>query len=108
MPKSLRKSLTYDRGREMALHKQIAADLELTVYFAAPHAPWHRGSNGHTNGLVREYLPKGIDLSAYSQADLNKIANLLNTRPRKKLGFRTPEEVYLQPYTPLQGVALQG
>src|SRR5215468_5389525 len=103
VPKSLRKSLTYDRGREMALHKQIAADLELTVYFADPHAPWQRGSNEHTNGLVREYLPKGTDLSGYSQADLNKIANLLNTRPRKKLSFRTPEEVYLaslQPYAP--------
>jgi IS30 family transposase len=111
VPKSLRKSLTYDRGREMALHKQIAADLELTVYFADPHAPWQRGSNEHTNGLVREYLPKGSDLSGYSQAYLNKIANLLNTRPRKKLGFRTPEEVYLaslQPYPPPQGVALQG
>ena len=110
VPKSLRKSLTYDRGREMALHKQIAVDLELTVYFADPHAPWQRGSNEHTNGLVREYLPKGTDLSGYSQADLNKIANLLNTRPRKKLGFRTPEEVYLaslQPYAPPQGVALQ-
>src|SRR6516165_10813460 len=87
VPKSLRKSLTYDRGREMALHKQIAVHLELTVYFADPHAPWQRGSNEHTNGLVREYLPKGTDLSGYSQADLNKIANLLNTRPRKKLGF---------------------
>jgi hypothetical protein len=68
------------------------------------------GSNEHTNGLVREYLPKGTNLSGYSQADLNKIANLLNTRPRKKLGFRTPEEVYLaslQPYAPPQGVALQ-
>lgn len=110
VPKSLRKSLTYDRGREMALHKQIAVDLELTVYFADPHAPWQRGSNEHTNGLVREYLPKGTDLSGYSQADLNKIANLLNTRPRKKLGFRTPEEVYLaslQPYAPPHGVALQ-
>ena len=60
---------------EMALHKQIAADLELTVYFADPHAPWQRGSNGHTNGLVREYLPKGTDLSGYPQADLKKIAN---------------------------------
>jgi hypothetical protein len=86
----------------MALHKQIAVDLELTVYFADPHAPWQRGSNEHTNGLVREYLPKGTDLSGYSQADLNKIANLLNTRPRKKLGFRTPEEVYLSPMLPLE------
>jgi transposase, IS30 family len=94
VPELLRKSLTYDRGREMALHKQVAADLNLTVYFADPHAPWQRGSNENTNGLVREYLPKGSDLSAYSQAELNDIADRLNTRPRKKLDFLTPKEVY--------------
>jgi IS30 family transposase len=95
VPELLRKSLTYDRGKEMALHKQIAADLNLTVYFADPHAPWQRGCNENTNGLVREYLPKGTDLSVHSQAELNAIAENLNTRPRKKLGFLTPEEVYL-------------
>ena len=79
----------------MALHKQVAADLNLTVYFADPHAPWQRGSNENTNGLVRQYLPKGTDLSVHSQAGLNAIAESLNTRPRKKLGFLTPEEVYL-------------
>ena len=94
VPQLLRKSLTYDRGKEMALHKQVAADLNLTVYFADPHAPWQRGSNENTNGLVREYLPKGSDLSIYSQAQLNAIADRLNTRPRKKLDFLTPEEVY--------------
>jgi len=94
VPGLLRKSLTYDRGREMALHKQVAADLNLAVYFADPHAPWQRGSNENTNGLGREYLPKGSDLSVYSQAELNEIADCLNTRPRKKLGFLTPEEVY--------------
>ena len=95
LPELFRRSLTYDRGKEMALHKQIAADLNLTVYFADPHAPWQRGCNENTNGLVREYLPKGTDLSVHSQAELNAIAENLNTRPRKKLGFLTPEEVYL-------------
>src|ERR1019366_8507953 len=93
VPETLRKSLTYDRGKEMALHKQVAADLNLTVYFADPHAPWQRGSNENTNGLVRQYLPKGSDLSSHSQVELNAIAESLNTRPRKKLGFFTPEEI---------------
>jgi IS30 family transposase len=94
VPDALRLSLTYDRGKEMALHKKVAADLNLTVYFADPHAPWQRGSNENTNGLVREYLPKGSDLSVYSQAQLNAFAKRLNTRPRKKLSFQTPDEVY--------------
>ena len=94
VPDALRLSLTYDRGKEMALHKQVAADLNLTVYFADPYAPWQRGSNENTNGLVREYLPKGTDLSVYSQAQLNAVAKRLNTRPRKKLSFLTPDEVY--------------
>jgi IS30 family transposase len=109
IPALLRKSLTYDRGKEMALHKQVAADLNLIVYFADPHAPWQRGSNENTNGLVREYLPKGTDLSIYSQAQLNAIAKQLNQRPRKKLGFQTPEEVYNQyllAHTPETIVAL--
>jgi len=95
VPELLRQSLTHDRGKEMALHKQVAADLNLTVYFADPHAPWQRGSNENTNGLVRQYLPKGTDLSIHSQAQLNSIADNLNSRPRKKLKFYTPEEVYL-------------
>jgi IS30 family transposase len=110
VPETVRKSLTYDRGKEMALHKQVAGDLNLTVYFADPHAPWQRGSNENTNGLVRQYLPKGSDLSGHSQADLNAIAQSLNTRPRKKLGFFTPEEVYqanLSRYTSQSIVALQ-
>ncbi len=94
IPPEIRKSLTYDQGREMSLHKQVAADLNLTVYFADPHSPWQRGSNENTNGLVREYLPKGSDLSIYSQDELNEIADRLNTRPRKKLDFQTPQEVY--------------
>jgi IS30 family transposase len=96
VPELLRLSLTYDRGREMACHKELAADLSLTVYFADPYAPWQRGTNENTNGLVRQFLPKGIDLSPYSQDDLNEIASLLNNRPRKTLGFQTPAEVYSQ------------
>ena len=110
VPDVLRRSLTYDRGKEMALHKRVASDLNLTVYFADPHAPWQRGSNENTNGLVREYLPKGSDLSVHSQAELNAIAERLNTRPRKKLGFQTPEEVYLAAltsHTPETSGALQ-
>jgi IS30 family transposase len=96
VPDLLRLSLTYDRGSEMARHKDVARDLNLAVYFADPYAPWQRGTNENTNGLVREYLPKGSDLSPYTQADLNAIAQRLNTRPRKTLGFLTPEEVYSQ------------
>jgi transposase, IS30 family len=94
VPPALLKSITYDQGREMAQHEQLAATLHLAVYFCDPHAPWQRGSNENTNGLLRQYLPKGSDLNAFSQADLNSIAVKLNTRPRKKLGFLTPEEVY--------------
>ena len=94
VPSALLKSITYDQGREMAQHEQLAATLNLAVYFCDPHAPWQRGSNENTNGLLRQYLPKGSDLNAFSQADLNAIAAKLNTRPRKKLKFKTPEEVY--------------
>ena len=96
VPDILRQSLTYDRGREMALHKNVAADLNLTVYFADPHAPWQRGTNENTNGLVRQYLPKGTDLSGYSQKDLNAIATQINERPRKAHNFRTPAQVYCE------------
>ena len=94
VPPDLLKSITYDQGREMAYHEQLAMSLNLAVYFCDPHAPWQRGSNENTNGLLRQYLPKGADLNAFSQADLNAIAEKLNTRPRKKLGFKTPQEVY--------------
>lgn len=94
VPSALLKSITYDQGREMAQHEQLASTLNLAVYFCDPHAPWQRGSNENTNGLLRQYLPKGSDLNAFSQADLNTIADIFNTRPRKKLDFLTPEEVY--------------
>ena len=96
VPAALRKTLTYDRGKEMAEHEQLAHRLSIQVFFADPHSPWQRGTNENTNGLLRQYLPKGTDLSAYTQRELNAIAHRLNTRPRKCLGFATPLEVYAQ------------
>lgn len=94
VPKNLRKSLTYDRGSEMARHRELTIRTGVKVYFADPYSPWQRGSNENANGLIRQYLPKGSELSVHSQADLDRIADLLNHRPRKVLGFRTPWEVY--------------
>ena len=92
----LRKTLTYDQGKEMALHRALAEGTGLTIYFADPHSPWQRGLMENTNGLLRQYLPKGSDLSVYSQRALDQIAWSLNTRPRKSLGFRTPAEVFFE------------
>ena len=94
VPAPLRLTLTYDQGKEMARHRELAALTGLRVYFADPHAPWQRGSNENTNGLLRQYLPKGTDLSVFSKAELDAIATRLNSRPRKMLGFATPDEVF--------------
>ncbi|MCF6264666.1 MAG: IS30 family transposase [Xanthomonadales bacterium] len=93
LPAFLRLSMTYDRGAEMAQHPIMSKNLKMKIYFADPHAPWQRGSSENINGLLRQYLPKGEDLSQYSQATLNKIAWLLNTRPRERFNFRTPQEL---------------
>lgn len=95
-PAALRNTLTYDRGKEMAEHERLAHRLAIRVFFADPHAPWQRGSNENTNGLLRQYLPKGTDVSGYTQRELNASAHRLNTRPRKWLDFATPLEVYAQ------------
>jgi IS30 family transposase len=94
VPAPLRKTLTYDRGKEMAEHERLAQRLAIRIFFADPHSPWQRGTNENTNGLLRQYLPQGTDLSGYTQRELNAIAHRLNTRPRKCLHFATPLEVY--------------
>ena len=92
LPLELRRSLTWDRGKEMADHKNFTIATDVQVYFCDPRSPWQRGSNENTNGLLRQYFPKGTDLSGYSRAYLNKIALRLNQRPRKTLGFETPAD----------------
>jgi IS30 family transposase len=96
IPASMRKTLTYDRGTEMARHTDLTRNTGIKVYFADPYSPWQRGSNENANGLIRQYLPKATDLSPFSQDHLNEIAERLNDRPRKVLDFMTPNEVFQQ------------
>ncbi len=92
LPEQLRHSLTWDRGKEMADHKRFTVATNVQVYFCDPRSPWQRGSNENTNGLLRQYFPRGTDLSRFSQAYSNKIALRLNQRPRKTLGFEAPAD----------------
>ena len=108
LPAALRKSMTYDRGSEMACHPELARRLKIDIWFCDPHAPWQRGSNENTNGLLRQFMPKGTDLSDASQTWLNDIAALMNNRPRKTLGWRTPAEAMAEELTAFRStVALE-
>jgi IS30 family transposase len=108
IPESLRKTMTYDQGSEMALHETLSKRLHMDIFFCDPHSPWQRGTNENANGLIREYLPKGMDLSSVSHQQLTAIEHSLNHRPRKILGFQSPHEVFSQlRQSHTAGVALQ-
>lgn len=92
LPEQLRRSLTWDQGVEMARHAELRIETGLSVYFCDPHSPWQRASNEKTNGLLRQYFPKGTNLAAHGATDLAAVAHALNSRPRKTLGWRTPPE----------------
>jgi len=106
LPQELRKTLTYDQGKEMALHRQLSESTGLAIYFADPHSPWQRGICENTNGLLRQYFPKGTDLSVHSQRELSEVAWEMNNRPRKTLDWRSPAMVFYEHLKAAQADAL--
>ena len=110
MPEQLRRSLTWDRGKELSAHAQFKVETGIPVYFADPHSPWQRGTNENTNGLLRQYFPKGTNLARWSAEEIEAVATALNSRPRKTLGWKTPAEALNEQLLSLQqaGVASTG
>jgi IS30 family transposase len=103
LPEQMRQSMAYDRGTEMAEHKLFTANSQVKVYFCHPHSPWERGSNENTNGLVRQYFPKGTDFREISVEEIKRVQHQMNERPRKVLGWKTPKEVFEQEVLSISG-----
>jgi IS30 family transposase len=110
LPGQLRRSLTWDRGKELSQHAQFKVETGVPVFFADPHSPWQRGTNENTNGLLRQYFPKGTDLARWDAQEIEAVADALNNRPRKTLGWETPSEAFNEQLLSLQqpGVATTG